>query len=473
MSNRATRLHEAEATMRMLQHEVRTPLGHIIGYSEMLEEEVLERNIEDLGDDLAKIRMAATRLLDLVDGKLLTDPTEEIAQLRPSDSTAEEGATTAVEAPGANEAFRGKILVVDADVDARERLMRELRRRGLAVEAARDGIDALRGIAEGNFNLIVLDLLLPGMNGLEVLERIRRSRSMSELPVVLVAALTDPVDAIEGLDRGGNDFVVKPFVTPVLAARIEAQLAAHRSARQVAALARRLEFRNAFIRQALGRSVPEDLLVELSERPDATMLGGEQREVIALVADIRNTRRWMPECTPDQVFLILNNVFGPLSAAVDRYGGAVDSIDGDSLTALFGLPIPQSDDAERAAACGIAMQLAMREVNARNQRTALPQLEIGVGIATGTVLVGGIGSGESLRYSVIGSPLIRAAQIERAALPGEVLACEATCASAGEILTRIDPRGGPFEGQAAAEHLHSILGVGGQQLISLRAEPDR
>jgi class 3 adenylate cyclase len=311
------------------------------------------------------------------------------------------------------------------------------------------------------------------MNGLEVLERIRRSRSMSELPVVLVAALTDPADAIEGLDRGGNDFVVKPFVTPVLAARIEAQLTAHRSARQVAALARQLEFRNAFIRQSLGRSVPEDLLVELSERPDATKLGGERREVTALVADIRKTRRWMVDHTPDQIFSILNNVFGPLSAAIARYGGTIDSVNGDSLTALFGLPVPESDDAERAAACGIAMQLAMHEVNARNRRAALPELEIGVGIATGNVLVGGIGSGESLRYSVIGSPLIRAAQIERSAEPGEVLACKKTCDNAGETLTRIEPRGSPFEGQYADEDLHSILGVGGQQLISLRAESDR
>jgi PleD family two-component response regulator len=319
MSDRAIRLRDAEATMRMLQHEVRTPLGHIIGYSEMLEEEMLERNIEELGEDLAKIRRAATRLLDLVDGKLLTDPTEEIAQTRPADSAAENGTTSAAEPSGTTGALPGKILIVDADVDARERLTRELRRRGLAVETARDGIDALRGIAEGNFKLVVLDLLLPGMNGLEVLERIRRSRSMSELPVVLVAALTDPADAIEGLDRGGNDFVVKPFVAPLMAARIEAQLAAHRSARQVAALARQLEFRNAFIRQALGRNVPEDLLVELSERPDATKLGGEQRKVIALVVDIRKTRRWIADHTPDQVFSILNSVFGPLSTTVDRW----------------------------------------------------------------------------------------------------------------------------------------------------------
>ena len=473
MSDRANRLQEAESTMRMLQHEVRTPLGHIIGYSEMLEEEVEERDLPDLSEDLQKIRSAATRLLDLVDGKLLTDPTEEIAQARASDTLAEDDATGAVQLVDTAEVSRAKILVVDADVDTRELLTRGLEAAGFAVETARDGIDALRRIADGDCDLVVLDILLPGMNGLEVLERIRRSRSMSELPVLVTAALTDPSDAIEGLDRGGNDFIEKPFVTSLMVARIEAHLTAHRSAKQVAALARQLEFRNAFIRQALGRNVPEDLLVELSERPDAATLGGQRSKVIALVADIRGTRRWIADCTPDQIFSVLNNVFGPLGTVVERYGGSVEAIDGDSLTALFGLPVHEADDAERAVACGVAMQLAMPDVNARNRRGGLPEIEIGVGIASGGVLIGGIGSGDALRFAVLGPPLIRAELIERAARPGEVLACQETCDSAGDILELAElPEGSP-QGLNVDERVNSILGVGGSQLISLRAEPGR
>jgi adenylate cyclase len=470
MSDRVSRLHEAEATMRMLQHEVRTPLGHIIGYSEMLEEEILEMNQPDLIEDLRKVRSAATRLLDLVDGKLLTDPTEEIAQARTADTQIDDdaGATAAAEAA---ERARANILIVDADVDAREQLARSLQTEGFAVELAKDGIDALRRIAEDRCDLVVLDIMLPGMNGLEVLERVRRSRSMSELPVLITAALTDPKDAIEGLDRGGNDFIVKPFVASLMVARIESHLTAHRSAKQVAALARQLEFRNAFIRQALGRKVPEDLLVELSERPDATAIGGEESDIVALVADIRGTRRWIAECAPDQVFSVLNNVFGPLSAATERYGGSVEAIDGDSLTALFGLPVQSTDDAERAAACGIAMQLAMRDINARNRRAGLPELEIGVGIASGGVLIGGIGSGDALRFAVLGSPPIRASLIERAARPGEVLACHETCRRAGEVLELKDSRETSPRNREADEQVHSILGVGGRQLISLRAEP--
>ena len=99
MKNRATRLRDAQATMRMLQHEVRTPLGHIIGYSEMLEEEVLDRGHEDLVDDLLRIRKAATRLLDLVDGKLRTDPTEEIARLAEREPDAEESEVSLADTP--------------------------------------------------------------------------------------------------------------------------------------------------------------------------------------------------------------------------------------------------------------------------------------------------------------------------------------------------------------------------------------
>jgi class 3 adenylate cyclase len=468
MGDRADRLHEAEATMRMLQHEVRTPLGHIIGYSEMLEEEVEERDQQDLCSDLQKIRSAATRLLDLVDGKLLTDPTEEIAQARPAGAEAAEAASVGPVGESAA-VSRGSVLIVDADVDARERLARRLQDGGFAVETAKDGIDALRRIADGNCELVVLDAMLPGMSGFEVLERIRRSRSMSELPVLVTAASTDSSDAIEGLHRGGNEFIAKPFEASVMVARIEAHLTAHRSAKQVAALARQLEFRAAFIRQALGRKVPEDLLVELSERPDATTLGGESGNVIAVVADIRGTRRWIAECAPDQVFAVLNNVFGPLGSIVERYGGSVQAIDGDSLTALFGLPAQADDDAERAAACGVAMQLAMRDVNARNRRGGLPEVTIGVGIASGEVLIGGIGSGEALRFAVIGSPMIRAALIETAARPGEVLACQETCERAGSLLElAVRPESPPSPG--AGERVSSILGVGGGQLISLRAD---
>ena len=472
MKDRASRLRDAQATMRMLQHEVRTPLGHVIGYSEMLEEEVLDRGQEDLVEDLVRIRKAASRLLDLVDGKLRTDPTEEIARLAEREPDAEEPeAALADTASDAAPVGRGRVLIVDADVDGRGVLARRLTDEGFGVETARDGIDALRRIEEGASDLVVLDVLLPAMNGLEVLERIRRSRSLSELPVLLVSRLGASVDIVEGLDRGANDYIVKPYDLSEIVARIDSHLMAHRSASQVAALARQLEFRNAFIRQALGRHVDEDLLVELSERPDAQALGGARHTVVSLVVDIRETRTWSAGQTPDQIFTVLNNVFGPLSDIATRYGGHVDTVSGDSMVALFGLPVPAESDAERAAACALAMQLEMQEIRARNRRADLPVVEIGIGLATGEVLVGGIGRGEGLRYVAIGPPAIRAALIERAARPGEILICQATRDGAGEVLELDPTRSARLETGSGVEPLHSVLGVGGAELISLRSVP--
>jgi adenylate cyclase len=477
VSARDSERKDAQATMRMLQHEVRTPLGHIIGYSEMLEEDVLDLEQPQLIADLHKIQRAARRLLDLVDGKLRTDPTDEISRL--------EGGEAAVAQPDESEAEqaselsesrvldRGSVLIVDGDIDSRDLLARKLREGGYGVETASDGIDALRRIEEGSSDLVVLDVLLPGMNGLEVLERIRRSRSMSELPVVLVSSLDAPEDTIEGLDRGGNDFVVKPFDPGVLVARIEAQLTAHRSARQVAALARQLEFRNAFMSQALGRQMSEDLLVELSERPDASALGGERKPVTAIVVDIRNTRSWMQTLSPEDVFAVLNNVFGPLSDVVDRYRGAVEAIAGDSMIALFGLPVPRENDVEHAVACGVALLLETSRVNTRNRRAGLPDVEIGVGIASGDVLVGGIGRGEGLRLAALGDPALHAARIERIARPGQLVICDRTREAAGDSLEIVEEARVVLSEGEPAELIHRVVGVGGGELISVRSDSDR
>jgi signal transduction histidine kinase len=187
----ADALARAQQTMRRFQHEVRTPLGQIIGYSELIEEELEDRDQQDLAPDLQKIRGAAQRLLDLVDGKLRTEqdagapvlPEESPADSADSaDSTSGKGESvepgSSPEEAGADESAEeaAVILVVDDDPQNRDLLRRRLERQGFEVKTARDGIDGLRQIEAGDFHLVMLDVLMPGMNGLEVLERVRRTR---------------------------------------------------------------------------------------------------------------------------------------------------------------------------------------------------------------------------------------------------------------------------------------------------------
>jgi DNA-binding response OmpR family regulator len=468
-------LSKAQQTMRRFQHEVRTPLGQIIGYSELLEEELEDRGQQDLAPDLQRIRSAARRLLDLVDGKLRSEQSAGIPALPEQEST-DAGAAARAEAlgtdgpEGSEQPETGeeiaRILVVDDDPQNRDLLARRLERHGFEVETARDGIDGLRRIEAEDFHLVMLDVMMPGMNGLEVLERVRRTRSMSELPVILATALAETEDAVEGLGRGANDYVTKPFDFPMVVARVRTQLAASRSARKIAALGKQLEFRNSFIREALGREIPTELLVELAETPGALDLGHERHAVTALVADIQGSRHLSESLSPGQYVTVLRNTLGGLADLVDHCGGTVDSIAGDSLTAVFGLPNPTEQDTARAAACALALQLEMQTINERNATAQLPAVEIAVGVASGEVVVGGFGSGTAMRFRAIGEPLLQATRIEAGAGDGEVWICDATRARLGE-LAEVD-----LQRELDGQILHRLLGVGGEWLMSLRAVPD-
>jgi adenylate cyclase len=467
----------AQQTMRRFQHEVRTPLGQIIGYSELLEEELEDRGQEDLSPDLHRIRTAAQRLLDLVDGKLRTEQSPGAPELPPQNEadTAASGPQTATsEETGSQDGAAltapaeesARILVVDDDPQNRNLLSRRLERHGFEVETARDGIEGLRRIESDDFHLVMLDVLMPGMNGLEVLERVRRSRSMSELPIILATALADTEDAVEGLQRGANDYVTKPFDFPMVVARVRTQLAATRDAREIAALGRKLEFRNSFIHEALGRQVPTDLLVELAETPGALELGHERRTVTTLYADIQGARDLERTLRPVDYVAVLRNTLGGLAGVVLHYQGTVDAIVGDALTATFGLPEPSADDTARAAACALGLVLEMSEINERNVTAGLPAVEISVGVATGSVVVGGFGTGDNIQFKAIGEPYVRSARIEAEARAGEVWICAQTRTRLGE-LAEIDR-----EQEIDLGVAHRLLGVGGEWVMSLRSLPE-
>ncbi len=472
MSTRDEAQRRAQETMRRLQHEVRTPISQIVGYSELLEEELEDRGQQDLAPDLERIRHAAERLLDLVDGKLRSSQDPGAPPLSDDDAPATPALEEAREQePGLADAAASRVLIVDGDPDQRELLARRFQRYGFAVQTARDGVEALRLIESVDPDLVLLEVLLPGMNGLEVLERVRRDRSRSELPIILATGLETSDDVVEGLTRGANDYVTKPFDFPVVIARVRTQLELHRAARQLAGLANQLEFRSAFIRQALGRDVSDDLLVEMAERPGALELGAKRRPAAAVVADVRGARNLAASLPPAEFSAVLSNVLGGLGEVVAHYGGTVDAVNGDSLVVLFGLPLPRDDDLERAVACAVALQLEMDEINSRSRRAQLPSVGIGVGVARGEVVVVGFGSGDQLRYKAVGDPLVRAAGIEAAGEAGEVWICDGTRHALAELVQVDHER--EVELPTAPERVHRVLGVGGSQVISLRSVPAR
>jgi len=444
---------EARNTMRHLRHELRTPIGQIVGYSELLQEEAQESGREDTIPDLERIRQAALGLLQRVDEVLGGDASRaeesEEEQRNVPPSAASEPARSA----------GGRILVVDDDPVNRDLLTRRLEREGHSVQNAPDGAEALRALAEGGFDLVLLDVLMPGMSGLEVLRAIRRERPLAGLPVILATALDGSDHVVDGLGLGASDHVTKPFDMPVVMARVAAQLALKRANDEIQSLARNLEIRNAFIRRVFGRYVSDDIVDTLLEQPEALDLRGESRRVTVLVADLRGFSSLTAECSPSEVLAVLNGYLGAMSEIIQDHGGIVDDFFGDGILAFIGAPITRADHALQGVRCAVAMQLALPAVNRENGRQGLPEVEMGIGVATGTVIVGSMGSERRAKYGAIGLPVNLASRIESFTLGGEVLIDDQTWLAVGDAVRIADSRDVHPKGFETSLRIHRVAGL--------------
>jgi CheY-like chemotaxis protein len=218
-----------------LRHELRTPLNQILGYSQMLQEEAAEAGLSSFVGDLKRIEAAGQRLLTLVE-ELLKPGALEAPAVEDEEPLAGEG-DHLPDAPPAT----GAILVADDSEANREMLARRLRRRGYEVVTAAGGREALALLAERPFDLVLLDVMMPEVSGLEVLARVRERHSLADLPVIMATARHKSASIVEALSRGANDYVTKPLDFPVVVARVESQLSLKRANDTVRRLHAQLE----------------------------------------------------------------------------------------------------------------------------------------------------------------------------------------------------------------------------------------
>ena len=176
-----------------------------------------------------------------------------------------------------------------------------------------------------------------------------------------------------------------------------------------------------FIRDTLGRYVSPEVARTLLESPEGLSLGGEKREVTILMSDLRGYTRFAEEGDPAVVMQVLNGYLARMTDIIIEHGGTINEFIGDAIFAIFGAPLPHADHAERAAACAIAMQCAMEEVNRLHVSRGLPRLEMGIGLNTGEAVVGNIGSEKRAKYGVVGSAVNLAARVEGCTVGGQVL----------------------------------------------------
>jgi adenylate cyclase len=182
--------------------------------------------------------------------------------------------------------------------------------------------------------------------------------------------------------------------------------------------------REAVVLSNFQRYFAPDLAHQIAGQEGEIQLGGSKRHVVVLFSDIRGFTRLSEKMSPDQIAGLLTDYFTEMVEIVFRYGGTLDKFMGDALMALWGAPITRIDDADRAARAAIAMQQALRQLNARWQRQGRPALAVGIGLNAGEVFAGNIGSQRRLEYTVIGDAVNTASRLCSQAGPGEILIAE-------------------------------------------------
>ncbi len=189
-----------------------------------------------------------------------------------------------------------------------------------------------------------------------------------------------------------------------------------------------------YIRQTFCRYLTDEVVANLLETPEGLKLGGDRQKVTIIMSDIRGFSAVSERLPPEKVVAFLNIFLGIMADEITKYNGTIDEFIGDAILVIFGAPTLREDDAQRAIACAVAMQLAMEKVNQQIMQLDMPKLEMGIGINTGEVVVGNIGSQKRAKYGVVGSHVNITGRIESYTVGGQILISEYTLEDAGPIV---------------------------------------
>ena len=324
------------------------------------------------------------------------------------------------------------ILVVDDLVQNVRLLEAVLAPRGYTVIAARSGPEALERLASLPVDLVLLDILMPGMDGYEVCRTLRADPATRLLPVVMITASGDQ-EKVASIEAGADDFIAKPFDQAELLARVRSLVRIKRyhdtiasQAAELAAWNRELERRVAEQVEALDRlgRLRRFLSPQLAElvldSGDDGFLQSHRREITVVFCDLRGFTSFAETVEPEEVMHVLGEYHAALGELVHRFEGTLERFTGDGLMVFFNDPLPCPDPADRAVRMAIAMRDAVGELTTSWRRRG-HELGFGVGIAHGHATLGRIGFEGRSDYAAIGTVTNLAARLCGEAAPGQIL----------------------------------------------------
>lgn len=372
-----------------------------------------------------------------------------------------------------------RILVVD-DHEANLRLLEAiLSPRGYDVLTAAMGEEALQRLGETDIDLVLLDIVMPGIDGYEVCRRIRQDPLTAYLPVVMVTASGDE-EKVRSLEAGADDFLTKPVKSSELLARVASLTrikrfhdTIQRQTAELAAWNRELEFRVAQQvaelerMSALRRFLSPQLVELLVDAGDQGFLESHRREIIVVFCDLRGFTPFAEVSEPEEVMGVLGDYHRALGHLIFDFGGTLERFTGDGLMVFFNDPVPCDDGALKAVRMSVAMRT---QVQALAESWAIQghDLALGIGIAQGFATLGKIGFEGRFDYAAIGSVTNLAARLCAEAAPWEIIATARVVAAAGDGVAG-DPQDRRLRGFTRPVRTVSIHDAGsGQEAVDTR-----
>jgi class 3 adenylate cyclase len=296
----------------------------------------------------------------------------------------------------ANRNEPGHLLVVDDNKVNRILLARSLEQQGHTVESAENGKVGLEKLKSQPFDLVLLDIEMPELDGFQVLEACLKDTELRNIPIIMTSSMEELDSVVKCIELGAEDYLNKPVNPVLLRARINASLEKKRLRDE---------------QQKLFRTFATEEVADQLSR-EGFSLGGNHVNGSAMFTDIRSFTTLAERQDPSDTIDLLNSYYALMFDAITGKGGTVNQMLGDGIMAIFGAPTPQEDHAERAVRAAVEM---IELIEGFNQQQALEnksQIEIGIGIASGQMIAGFTGTQNRATYTCVGDTVNLAARIE-------------------------------------------------------------
>ena len=290
----------------------------------------------------------------------------------------------------------GRILVVDDHPTTRLKLSLGLQRQGHITVEAENGKQALEKLQSDSFDLMLLDIVMPEMDGYQVLGEMKKDAKLRDLPVIVISANDELENIVHGIELGADDYLTKSCDPVLLKARIGACLEKKRLRDQQ--------------RKILHTFATQEIAEELMA--NGFNLGGKRMNATILFADIRSFTTYAEQNDAEDVLETLNEYFSAMFEPIASHGGIVNQILGDGLMALFGTIQRNRNHHEQAVLTAVDMMKVLENLNHKRATMSKAEINIGIGIASGNVMVGYAGTQHRATYTCVGDAVNLAARIE-------------------------------------------------------------